>query len=185
VALPNGLTDVKSVIVRPTKVNLTFNTVPADLTLHLDGIGQPTPLVYDTLVGFQHSIEVPNLSTPTTIDTFDHWSDGGAQTHTITVPAADATYTATYVSQPNTTPFTVGETTIFDESDCCNGNLLLAQDAVLSQPGRLVSLSFYVTVAAGDLRFGIYDATGPGGDPDAKRAETNAFTRSSDGTRST
>jgi hypothetical protein len=172
----NGLTDVKSVIVWPSKVNLTFNTNPGGLTLYLDGIAQPTPLVYDTLVNFQHSIEARNQSTPTTIYTFHHWSDGGAQTHTITVPATDATWTATYDGAPNTTPFQVGETSVFNEPDSGNGNLLLAQDAVLSQPGMLQSLSFYVTAAAGRLRLGLYDATGPGGDPGAKRAETNAFT---------
>jgi len=128
------------------------------------------------LVDFQHSIEAPNQSTPTTIYTFDHWSDGGAQTHTITVPATAAAYTATFTEAPNTTPFQIGETTVFNEFDCCNGNLLLVQDAVLSQPGTLQSLSFYVTQAVGDLRLGIYDSTGPGGGPGAKRAETNAFT---------
>jgi hypothetical protein len=88
----------------------------------------------------------------------------------------DASYTATYTSEPNTTPFTIGETAIFEEFDCCNGNLLLVQDAALSQAGTLHSLSFYVTAAAGDLRLGIYDATGPGGGPGALLAQTNAFT---------
>ncbi|MBI1826092.1 MAG: PQQ-dependent sugar dehydrogenase [Planctomycetes bacterium] len=176
VTLPNGLTGVESVIVWPTKVNLTFDTVPSGRTIHLDGIAQPTPLVYDTLVNFQHSIEAPDQSTPTTIYTFDHWSDGGAQLHTITVPATAATYTATFTGAPNTTPLQIGETTVFNESDCCNGNLLLAQDAILSQPGTLQSLSFYVTQAVGDLRLGVYDSTGPGGGPGAKRAETNSFT---------
>ena len=174
--LPNGLADVKSVFVWPTKVDLTFDTAPTGRTIHLDGIAQPTPLVYDTLVDFQHSIEAPNQSTPTMIYTFDHWSDGGAQTHTITAPTTAATYTATFTEAPNTTPFQIGETTIFNEFDCCNGNLLLVQDAVLSQPGTLQSLSFYVTQAVGDLRLGIYDSTGAGGGPGAKRAETNAFT---------
>lgn len=176
VTLPNGLADVKSVVVWPTKVDLTFDTVPPGLTIHLDGIAQPTPLVYDTLVDFQHSIEAPNQSTPTTIYTFEHWSDGGAQVHTITAPATDATYTATFTEEPNTAPFYIGETEIFDEFDCCNGDLLLVQDAALAQPGTLHSLSFYVTAAAGDLRLGIYDATGLGGNPGAKLAETNAFT---------
>ena len=172
----NGLTDVKSVIVWPTKVDLTFNTVPGGLTLYLDGIAQPTPLVHDTLVNFQHSIDARNQSTPTTTYTFDHWSDGGAQIHTITAPAAATTYTATFTSAPNTAPFYLGETSIFSEPDNGNGNLLLVQDATLSQPGTLQSLSFYVTAASGGLRLGLYDSTGPGGGPGAKRAETSAFT---------
>jgi PKD repeat protein len=172
----NGLTTATTVTVWPTKVNLTFNTAPGGLTMYLDGIAQPTPLVYDTLVGFAHSIEARNQSTPTTTYTFDHWSDGGAQTHTITVPATNAAFTATYTSGPNTTPFTVGETTVFNEGDSGNGSFLLAQDAILAQAGTLQSLSFYVTAAAGGLRLGLYDASGPGGGPGAKRAETAAFT---------
>jgi glucose/arabinose dehydrogenase/PKD repeat protein len=172
----NGLTDVKSAIVWPSKVNLTFNTIPGGLTLYLDGIAQTTPLVYDTLIAFQHTIEARNQSTSSTSYTFNHWSDGGAQTHTITVPAVNATYTATYDAAPNTTPFQIGETSVFNEVDSGNRNLLLAQDAILSQPGTLQSLSFYVTAAAGSLRLGLYDSTGPGGGPGAKRAETNAFT---------
>ena len=31
---------------------------------------------------------------------FTSWSDGGAQTHTITAPAASATYTAVYTRRP-------------------------------------------------------------------------------------
>src|SRR5262249_4771199 len=141
VSLPNGLTDTKTVYVWPSKVNLTFDTVPAGLTLQLDGISQPTPLVHDTLVDFQHTIAAPDQSTPMTIYTFDHWSDGGARSHSITA-GADATYTATFRGRPNPSPFHIGETDIFDEYDCCNGNLLIAQDAVLSRPGILQSLSF-------------------------------------------
>jgi hypothetical protein len=51
----------------------------------------------------------------------------------------------------------------------------LVQDAVLSQPATIQSLSFYVLSAAGNLRLGIYDATGPGGGPGALEAQTNSF----------
>ena len=80
-------------IVWPQKVNLTFNTVPAGLTVYLDGIAKTTPFVYDTLLGFQHTLEIRDQSVGATSYTFDSWSDGGAQTHTITVPATDRTYT--------------------------------------------------------------------------------------------
>ena len=57
-----------------------------------------------------------------------------------------------------------------------NGNLLLVQDATLSQTATLNSLSFYVTSKGGSLRLGIYDATGPNGGPGALKAQTAAFT---------
>ncbi|MEK7138619.1 MAG: hypothetical protein AAB799_00365, partial [Patescibacteria group bacterium] len=56
---------------------------------------------------------------------------------------------------------TIGETTILPADDSGNGNLLLAQSTTLSQTATIQSLSFYVTTAAGNLRLGIYDATGP------------------------
>jgi RNA polymerase sigma factor (sigma-70 family) len=70
----------------------------------------------------------------------------------------------------------MGETNILSSDDSDNANLLLAQQATLAQPGTLQSLSFYVTQAAGSLRLGLYDASGPGGGPGKLLAQTNAFT---------
>jgi len=97
-----GLVDTKSVTVWPTKVNLTFTTAPSGLTLYLDGIAKTTPFVYDTLVGFIHTIEARNQSANGNNYTFASWSDGGTQTHALTVPASNASYTATYTSSPIT-----------------------------------------------------------------------------------
>ena len=69
-----------------TKVNLTFDTAPAGLTLYLDGIAQTAPFVYDTLIGFNHTIEARNQTVGGTTYNFASWSDGGAQQHTIIVP---------------------------------------------------------------------------------------------------
>ena len=85
-----GLTDTKSVVVVPSKVNLTFGTVPAGATLYLDGIARTTPFVYDTLIGFQHTVEARNQTSGGNNYTFASWSDGGAQTHTVVAPANGA-----------------------------------------------------------------------------------------------
>src|SRR5439155_21948470 len=77
-------------------VNLTFDASPAAVTLYLDGIAHTTPFVYDTLVGFNHTIEARNQTVGANTYTFASWSDGGAQTHVITVPQAAQTYSATY-----------------------------------------------------------------------------------------
>ncbi|HVP10013.1 MAG TPA: DUF4038 domain-containing protein [Phycisphaerae bacterium] len=69
----------------------------------------------------------------------------------------------------------IGETTVFSGNDSGNGNLLVVQDATLSQTATIQSLSFYVNAASGNLRLGIYDASGPGGGPGGLRAQTNAF----------
>ena len=94
----DGLTDTKSIIVWPQKVNLSFNTAPAGLTLYIDGIARTAPFVLDTLTGFNHTIEARNQTSGSNSYTFSSWSDGGAQTHTITAPSTAQSYTATYAA---------------------------------------------------------------------------------------
>ena len=100
-----GLSDTKVVTVWPTKVNLTFDTVPTGLTLYIDGIARTTPFVYDTLVGFSHDVEARNQSVGATNYTFASWSDGGAQQHSLVAPETAHSYTATYTaSSPPVVP---------------------------------------------------------------------------------
>jgi hypothetical protein len=71
---------------------------------------------------------------------------------------------------------TIGETAVLTAGDSENGNLLLAQEASLSQSTKIQSMSFYVTAAAGELVLGIYNANGPKGGPGTLVAQTTAFT---------
>ena len=64
--------------------------------MYLDGIAKTAPFVYDTLVGFNHTIEARDQSSGATAYTFASWSDGGARQHIVVVPATAQTYTATY-----------------------------------------------------------------------------------------
>ena len=80
------------------------------------------------------------------------------------------------VNNPPVSTITIGETSILSVTDSNNGNKLVAQRATLSQTATIQSLSFYVVTASGNLRLGIYDATGPGGGPGAKKAETASIT---------
>ena len=93
-------------------------------------------------------------------------------------PAPSATPVPTPITKPSPTPapstFNIGETALLPSTDGGNGNLMLAQSAVLSKSGSLQSMSFYVNQAAGTLRMAIYDASGPGAGPGTKKAETNA-----------
>ena len=92
----DGLRDTRSVIVWPQKVNLPFDTTPGGLTLYVDGIARTTPFVLDTLIGFNHTIEARNQTSGSNVYSFASWSDGGAQSHTITAPSTAQSYTATY-----------------------------------------------------------------------------------------
>jgi glucose/arabinose dehydrogenase/PKD repeat protein len=100
----NGLRASTESIVWPDKVNLSFDTAPSGLLLTLDGIPYATPLVYDTLIGFNHQLAATNQSSGSTNYTFSSWSDGGAQQHTIAVPPAPASYAATYTVTTNPLP---------------------------------------------------------------------------------
>jgi hypothetical protein len=90
----------QSVTIYPQKVDLTFNTAPSGLTLHLDGIASTTPFVRDTLVGFEHTVEARGQTAAAAAYAFQSWSDGGARQHTITVPSTAQTYTATFTGSP-------------------------------------------------------------------------------------
>ena len=90
--------------------------------------------------------------------------------------ATAGTALVTVSSTPPPPPMTIGETSILPIADGGNGNLLVAQQASLTQSRTVQSLSFYVTAASGKLRLAIYDATGPAGGPGQKRAETAELT---------
>jgi PKD repeat protein len=92
----NGIKTAKTISMFPRKVNLSFATVPAGLQLRIDGIPRTAPFVHDTLVGFQHTIEASQQNLGGTQYTFSKWSDGGTAAHTITVPAAATSFTATF-----------------------------------------------------------------------------------------
>jgi Concanavalin A-like lectin/glucanases superfamily len=97
----SGLQSSQSVTVFPDKVNLTFDTVPGGLTLYLDGVAHTAPFVYDTLKGFNHTIEARDQTVGATAYTFASWTDGGARLHTITVPDAAQRYSASFTGAPS------------------------------------------------------------------------------------
>ena len=92
----DGISTTSSVIIWPEKVNVAFHTVPEGLTIYVNGLPSVTPFVHDELIGFNDLVEARDQSLGGTNYAFGSWSDGGAQTHNIVVPAADASYTATF-----------------------------------------------------------------------------------------
>jgi glucose/arabinose dehydrogenase len=93
----DGLSAADTVEVVPDKVNVTFESSPAGVSITIDGVPRVTPFVYDTLKGFLHEVGAPaSHCLSGTSYGFDNWSDGGAATHTIAVPFVDTTLTASY-----------------------------------------------------------------------------------------
>ena len=95
-----GLTSTTSVRLDPKTVVLTFKTNPGGLVLTdlvVNEAPRTTPFSVTVVVGSANSVSAPspqqfNKSTYY----FTSWSDGGPQSHTITAPAVNTTYTATY-----------------------------------------------------------------------------------------
>ena len=70
---------------------------------------------------------------------------------------------------------TIGDTQIESVLDSENANVVVTQQADLSQAATINSISFYVSVAQGHLRLGIYDASGPAGKPGQLLAQSTSF----------
>ncbi len=101
----------------------------------------------------------------------------GAQTVNVGGTVGDANTSSPFlVTVTKKQTITIGQTAIGPTADSGNANLLIASHYVLPQTATVLSMSFYVTAADGQLQLGIYDATGAGGRPGNKVAETAAFT---------
>jgi glucose/arabinose dehydrogenase len=96
-----GLTHHVTRDVMPRTVNITITSDPVGLQITLDGQPRTTPVSFTGVVGIVRTIGAPSPQ-PLAGQTwqFDSWSDGGAQTHEITTPATDTTYTATFGNTP-------------------------------------------------------------------------------------
>ena len=95
-----GLASTTSVRLDPQTVVLTFRTNPGGLVLSnlvVNEAPRTTPFSVTVVVGSANSVSAPS---PQTFKKFEYfftsWSDGGPQSHTITAPAVNTTYTATY-----------------------------------------------------------------------------------------
>lgn len=79
----------------------TITSIPEKLQLKVDGSIYTSPVVMNWLTGSTHTIEVtsPQAESGGSRLTFTSWSDGGAQSHSITTPFSSTNYTANFVIQ--------------------------------------------------------------------------------------
>jgi glucose/arabinose dehydrogenase len=92
-----GLTASKTLRLDPRTYRLTMSTYnPTGLSLVFNGSSALTPFSRTVIRGSRNTISAPTPQTRSgRTYAFSSWSDGGAQTHTITA-TADRTYRATY-----------------------------------------------------------------------------------------
>ncbi len=92
-----GLTGSRTVTIRPQTASLRLESTPAGAPLGYAGTNVTAPFATTAAIGFQAGIDAADsFTTGGQTFVFDRWSDGGARTHTITVPATATTLTATY-----------------------------------------------------------------------------------------
>ncbi len=96
----------------PAPVATTVTSLPAGLTVTVDGASYITPQSFNWLPGSAHVFSTHSPQGSGTRYVFANWSDRGAASHTIVVPATASTYTANFVAQclltPKSSPGTAG-----------------------------------------------------------------------------
>lgn len=81
-------------------ITITIDTNPAGLQVSVDGVSHTAPRTISWTAGAQHTIAAPSPQGGGSLRrVFASWSDGGAQTHAMTVPGSPATYTAAFTAQ--------------------------------------------------------------------------------------
>jgi hypothetical protein len=101
-----------------------------------------------------------------------------AQTINITGTVTDYAGASAIFTEPVSavTPITMGVTAIDPTDDSGDANSIIASATILSAPANLSSLSLYVTAAGGQVVLGVYDNSGPNGQPGKLLAQTASFT---------
>ena len=92
-----GLEDTETIRLNPRTVTLTFSTTPGGLRLAVNGTEGTATFTRTVIQGSTNTVSAitPQMKGRKSY-TFSSWSDGGTQTHTITAPATNASYTARF-----------------------------------------------------------------------------------------
>jgi glucose/arabinose dehydrogenase len=109
---PAGAADTAFRDILPETAEITVTSTPVGRTITLDGQPHVTPYTVTGVVGIERELGAPSPQTGTdSIYAFQSWSDGGAQTHTLSTPASNTTVTAQFhATGPANQPPTVAIT---------------------------------------------------------------------------
>jgi len=82
-------------------IQCTVTTNPSGLQITADGTTYGAPQTFNWTPGSSHILSVPSPQSGTAgiRYIYSSWSDGGGQTHSVTVPSSSTTYTATFTPQ--------------------------------------------------------------------------------------
>src|SRR5258708_31243881 len=114
---------------------VTVTSSPPGLQSVADGFTYTAPQTFNWMFGSTHSIGTssPQAGTTGTQYALANWSDSGAKTHNITVPAMSITYTASFNTQylltTSVTPANSGSVSV---SPTCSGACFYNSGTVVS-----------------------------------------------------
>ncbi|MEO1385989.1 MAG: LamG-like jellyroll fold domain-containing protein [Cyanobacteria bacterium J06634_6] len=121
----DGISTTESVIIRPEKVNITFDAPINTYTFLLDGVAYSGDYIHDTAVNFQHTVEAQERYVVGGFEyLFSHWEDDPTSTNPVrdfVVQSTDTTFRPVYV-----------------QGDAVNQALLLDGSAGVSAPNIVV-----------------------------------------------
>jgi hypothetical protein len=92
---------------------VTIASTPSNQVIYVDNVAYTTPHVFTWLPGDHHSLDATKITPPQgTHLIFTGWSDSGAASHQITVPANNTTFTASFATSYLLTINTQGPGTV-------------------------------------------------------------------------
>jgi glucose/arabinose dehydrogenase len=148
--------------IQPQKAQVSVASVPAGLSLTLDGQPITAPTTFTGVVGIERDLGAPatqNLNGRRY--QFASWSDGGAASHTVSTPASNTTYTATYIDigpVTNTPPSVALTAPANNSSGTVGVSIALAANASDSD-GTITGVEFFEN----GVKIGATDASSPYG----------------------
>ncbi|MBC7187086.1 MAG: VCBS repeat-containing protein, partial [Calditrichaeota bacterium] len=101
VVFSTAAVDSLNLVISVFTQQITVTTTPPGLQVVVDGQPYVAPQTFAWIRGSSHTLSAPSpqQAGPGTRQVFNAWSDGGAQTHAITVPASNQTFTAQFMTQ--------------------------------------------------------------------------------------
>jgi len=144
--------------VLPQTSQLTLVTVPAGLTLTLEGQPVKAPSTVTGVVGIERDLGANDQNLNGRRYRLASWSDGGAAAHTISTPSSNTTFTATFtdIGQATDDPPTVALTAPTNGSTGTTGTPINLTATAIDAEGSVAKVEFY----DGDTKLG-EDTTSP------------------------
>jgi glucose/arabinose dehydrogenase len=130
--------------VLPQKSQVTLATQPVGLGLTLDGQRVVGPHTFTGVVGIERDLAAATQAFNCRNYQFSNWSQGGSATQTITTPASNTTYTATFTDQgPSSNPPTVALTAPANNSNGNVGAPITLTATAGDSDGTIASVQFF------------------------------------------